>query len=166
MNICLKKLTNSNFPNYYEIRCDDKNVLYTGHSKMPEYDRLKEWAEDVIKEGKNIYLAEYNNVYVGYLQFDIKDKVAEIGYGVYYKYNNKGIGTAIIENCINMIEDVHTDIEEIIAWIAEFNEPSMKCVLHNNFMEIENTKMEFYDGFGKEFIMKKYSYKTKSSKGL
>ncbi|WP_026882556.1 GNAT family N-acetyltransferase [Clostridium akagii] len=162
MEISLQKMNNNNFYFYYKLRCENKNILYTGHSKQPEYSILKEWSKNINEENKKlIYLVEYNNICVGYIHLDIKGKNVEIGYAVSEKDENKGTGTLIVRQCILLIEKEFQYIEEIIAWIAEFNEHSIKCVLNNNFIRLQETKETFYEGYDKCLTMRKYIYRTK-----
>ncbi|SMC23225.1 Acetyltransferase (GNAT) domain-containing protein [Clostridium acidisoli DSM 12555] len=161
----LEELTMNKFKYYYELRCDSNNILCTGHSKQPEYSNLKMWIESIIKENKKkVYLIKYESEYVGYIHIDFKNTAVEIGYSVKKKYSKRGICTTAVQMCIELIQEKYIDIEKIVAWIAEFNKYSAKCVLKNNFVKSTEVKNLFYEGFGKEFTMHKYVYITKNAR--
>lgn len=165
MKIFLKPITVTRFYFYYKLRCDNINIMYTGHSKPPEFNNLKEWVKSVVKGNKKlIYLVDWNDKYVGYLHIDFKGTYVEIGYGVHNNFVKKGIATEIVSECINLIKIKFPYIEEISAWIADFNIYSKKCVLKNGFMQQYETKHQFYEGLGKEFTMQRYIYRTKGKK--
>lgn len=167
MVIYLKKLEEDEFTAYFNIRCDENNVKYTGHVIPPEYEKLKNWFLAISEtDKKSIYLAEYNNTYVGYLHLDFEGEISELGYGVLKNFCNKGIGTAIVKEAIKLIVKDYKNIREIIAWIADFNQGSKKCVLNNKFKNSYETKTFFYEGFKREFTMFKYVYETPNEKEL
>ena len=52
-----KLATPEDFDSYYELRCDESNILWTGHNRVPDKEGLRGWyLENIKKEGRYFFL--------------------------------------------------------------------------------------------------------------
>lgn len=165
MNISFNKANKSDFQDFYNLRCDEENILWTGHKKSPCKNILGQWFYNQLKrQDRIIFLVRTveNDEVAGYLYLDIVGKnrnVIDIGYGVYSKYKGNGIGTIIIKFIIEYTKENLKSVCEICAWIATNNFASIKCVSRNDYIKTNDVKKVFFKGFNKELEMQKFVYK-------
>ena len=166
MEISFKRCKKSDFENFYNLRCDNENILWTGHKTTPEKESLRKWYINELKrKDRVIFLAKsqsYPNEALGYLYLDIignKKDIIDIGYGVHSKFTNKGIGAKTIKFAIDYCSRKKAIPNKIIGWVAIENFNSVKCFEKNNFSETNKTKKMFFKGLNKEMILKKYVLK-------
>jgi len=171
MDIYFQKCKKEDFENYYLLKCDKENIIWTGHKNKPNKDKLKLWFNKQLKRtDRIIFLVKtkelFSNTALGYLYIDIMEedsyeKIVDVGYGVNSKYTKRGIGTNIIKFAIDYVTINFPFIDTITAWVAYNNNGSIKVFLRNKFIKTKEIKKEFFEGFNKEILMEKYIYKIK-----
>ena len=170
MNIYFQKCKKEDFINYYLLKCDKKNIIWTGHKNKPNKNKLKLWFNKQLKRTDRIIFLvktkEYSNAALGYLYIDIieqdsYEKIVDVGYGVNSKYTKRGIGTNIIKFAIDYVTINLPFIDIITAWVVYNNIGSIKVFLKNKFIKTKEIKKEFFEGFNKEILMEKYIYNIK-----
>ena len=170
MNISFQKCKKEDFINYYLLKCDKENIIWTGHKNKPNKNKLKLWFNKQLKRADRIIFLlkskEHSNEAFGYLYIDIVEensykKIVEVGYGVNSKYKKKGIGMNIIKFTIDYVTINLPFVDTITAWVAYNDIGSIKVFLKNEFIKTKEIKIYFFEGFNKEILMEKYIYKIK-----
>ena len=153
------------FDDYFLLRCDRNNVLWSGHKQVPDFDRLKDWyLKNIVREDRLFFLA-YQNIteggILGYLYMDIigiKKDVIDIGYGVHQSMNGKGYGTEIINFACNYWKSNLRNIKLIEAWVAVKNIGSIRVFIKNGFVKTEETKYMLFEKTGENELFQKYNF--------
>ncbi len=168
MDIYLEKCKKYHFEYYYELKCDEENIYWTGHKYKPDKVKLKEWFKKQLKRKDRIlFLVKSNEVpdeAVGYLYLDIvgeKNNIVEIGHAVNSKFKGQGNGTKIIRFASDYSRNELPFIDRVDGWIVHNNIGSIKTFLKNGYSETHYTKNFFFESLNKEVTMKRYSYKIK-----
>ena len=159
-----KLATPEDFIYYFELRCDEHNVLWTGHKDSPDRESLKSWYnENLKKKDRYFFLFFEDNTLsdvIGYLYMDVvgeKGNTIDTGHGVHSKHGGKGYGTKIIQFALHYAKDNLLFVNQFQGWIASDNLGSIKNVLKNNYYKTDKTKnIEF--GNGEVKIFEKYLY--------
>jgi RimJ/RimL family protein N-acetyltransferase len=155
------------FDDYFLLRCDSNNVLWSGHKQEPDFDRLKDWyLKNIVREDRLFFLA-YQNIkeggILGYLYMDIigiKKDVIDIGYGIHQTMNGKGYGTKLINFACNYTRNNIRNIKLIDAWVAENNIGSKKVFAKNGFSKTNETKLKIFEINAQEVLFEKYILKV------
>lgn len=130
---CEKVDNESQFDDYYIIKCDPSAVAWSGFSTGPDRNRLLDYFISILNSTKSIYLFKLGEELVGYSQVGYKNGSYEIeGYSVLSKYQHKGLGKEIINMTVKEIENTNNG-ERITAWVSEINIPSIRCFQNNGF---------------------------------
>lgn len=165
MKIFLEKCTNKDFDLYYELRCDEENIYWTGYERSPDKENLRNWFKDQLKRKDRIFFLaksqSYPNEAIGYLYLDIvgeNNNIIETGHGAHSKFKGKGIGTKIIKFALEYSKIYLPFIDRVDGWIAEDNIGSIKNVLKNNYSLSKDTKKIYFEPLKKEILMKRYFY--------
>ena len=152
------------FDEFYILRCDEENVLWTGHKNAPDKDNLKEWFDIQLNNNRMIFLVRLlgTREAVGYLYLDIVGKnnnIIDISHGIYNRFKGNGLGTKNVKYAIEYTKNNLTSIDELNAWVARENFGSVKTFLNNGFVKTNENKMIFFQGINKEMEMQKFVYK-------
>jgi RimJ/RimL family protein N-acetyltransferase len=140
------------FDHYYELRCENENIYWTGHSSAPEKSKLYRWyMENIEKNDRYFFLffEENMNKLIGYLYMDLiaSKSAVDIGYGVSSLHAGKGYGTEINRFAIDFVKKNVRFSKYLQAWIARDNFASIKCVTKNGYkVENEFKKVNFPNG--------------------
>jgi len=166
MEIFFEKITEDDFNLYYELRCDQENILWTGHAERPDIKNLRNWFLKQIERKDRIFFLvkskELPNEAMGYLYLDIvgvKNNVIETGHGVHSKFKGKGIGTKIIKFAVEFSSENLLFIDRNDGWIAHDNIGSIKNFLKNGYSETNETKKHFFKSINDDVLMKKFTRK-------
>jgi RimJ/RimL family protein N-acetyltransferase len=151
--------TPQDFDFYYELRCDESNIQWTGHNSVPDKEGLRKWyLENINKEGRYFFLFFENGSFsdiIGYLYMDVvgeKNDTIDTGHGVHSRHSGKGYGTKIIKFALEYATDNLLFINYFQGWIASDNVGSIKNVLKNGYYKTDETKkVEFGNGEIKVF---------------
>jgi len=158
--ISIRKATDKDFEFFYMLRCEYSNVFWTGHSKLPKYQKLKEWYGKTLSDGhKIIYIIFYSSQGVGYLYLDIiKNGLVEIAIGISEVFQGKGFGYYVLkEFCKRVLSDYNKP--EINAWIFESNEASKRIFTKNGFYQTKERKKVSFPLKNRYETQVKYVYK-------
>lgn len=140
MKFCNQSLIRAkmeHYDDYYEIRCEDKNLFWTGYSNPPNYMKFREWYQQRLNDtNRHIYLIYNEEESLGSLHIDFYENYAAIGYSVKKTHEGKGIGTKLVNEAINLVKNEkerRSDLKYIKAWINQSNIASIKIVKKNKF---------------------------------
>lgn len=168
MNIYFKKCSTEDFEFYYQLKCDEENIYWTGHIKRPDKTKLKKWFNNQIKRHDRLFFLvkspEFPNKAIGYLYLDIvgdNNNIIEIGHAVHSKFKSKGIGTKIIKFALDHSREKLLFIDRVDGWIAENNIGSIKNFLKNGYIETNDIKEIYFESLNKEITMKRFFYEIK-----
>lgn len=133
-------LSEEDFEAFYRIKCDPNNVVWSGFSTAPNHDKFKIWYEkQIIENIREIWFAVMEDVVVGfYYIIPCDEDCITGGYGVLSEYCGRGIGTRL------MYERDQRCLQEgkvSVAWIAEENIASTKCMLKQGYRPQEDTEV-------------------------
>lgn len=94
---------------YYDLKCEESNIYWSGYKYKPTYEKLKQWYIDkVINNGIEFRFIEYNNVKVGALYYKLEDSICKyLGLAVSEKFSGNGIAKATVEKFINEIKNLN-----------------------------------------------------------
>jgi RimJ/RimL family protein N-acetyltransferase len=138
MSIELTKMTPADFADYFALKSDPDDVLWSGFAKPPVEGPFREWFLGAIKDpGRTMYIARENGIAVGYLTYRGDDVSAGVKRGC----RNKGYGIAMLRQGGG------------IAWVATDNIPSIKMVEAAGFRDTGITREQ-------EFLLPKPHKKT------
>lgn len=140
--IIIIKADIENYNDFYQLRCEKKNIYWSGHTDKPNYNNFKNWYND---NKEKIYLAYIGNKAIGYIYLYTKKDSIELSIGISEEKEGKGYASFLIGYFINLIENTKLIIE---ANIFESNIASQKVFLKNGFIKTD------------EFIKKKICNKT------
>ena len=131
------------FIHYYNIKCDNQAILWSGFSKKPDFDRLKEVFNAIIKDDNQFlhYLIDENNDVVGYNHMQIIDNVTmqNRGHSVISKYQGKGLGTIIIQHAMEECKEL--GFKHFGGFISENNPASIKNVEKNGWYKTNRNEL-------------------------
>jgi uncharacterized protein len=145
LDVQIKKLSRSEIPklarfvNKMKKTTDAKNL----NIQKIEDDILwgvKGVLSNEYKDG-TFFIAKHEGEIIGYCMLFLKKGRMECGIGVLPKYQNKGIGTKLLETVI--FEAKRLDVKEIFAVIKSENEKTRKFFENNGFIVVskENSKI-------------------------
>lgn len=158
--ISIRKASDKDFDFFYKLRCEYTNIFWTGHSKPPEYQKLKEWYDKTLSDGhKIIYIASYSCQDIGYLYLDIiKNNLVEIAIGISEDFQGKGLGYYVLNEFCKMILNDYNK-PEINAWIFESNEASKRIFTKNGFYPTKERRKVFFPLKNRYETQVKYVYR-------
>jgi len=155
----------ANYDDYFELRCDENNVLWSGHKHAPEYKKLKDWYVQNIQRTDRLFFLAYENELqkncIGYLYMDIvgdKKDTVEIGYGVHFNFNGKGYGTKIIAFATDFVTRKMPQINIVQGWIGQSNLGSIKIFVKNGFIKSDKKKYITLKRTGENILFEEYLY--------
>ncbi|MCU6753622.1 GNAT family N-acetyltransferase [Bovifimicola ammoniilytica] len=140
MNINISVAKDSEFKEYYAIRCEKSNIYWSGYHNPPDYDIMKKcYSQRTEKDrfseigDKRVYFIRenINNQVVGFIQLSIMADGIEMGYGIKEKFQGNHYATEAIKLAIEEAQNIS---DNIYVKIRENNVASQKAVLNNNFI--------------------------------
>ncbi|MDI7218269.1 GNAT family N-acetyltransferase [Leptospira santarosai] len=159
------RATLDNFDDYFELRCDENNIFWTGHEKAPNYEKLKSWYIQNIQRSDRLFFLFYvQKRIIGYLYADFvneKQDSIEIGYGVHLRLNGKGYGTKIISFIKDLVIKSMPSIDLIKGWVATNNAGSVRVFIKNGFLKTNQTKSILFKKTGDNVLFEEYIYPIK-----
>jgi L-amino acid N-acyltransferase YncA len=164
VNLMFSRCTLADFDDYFSLRCEKKNILWTGYEKVPEKNELYDWFSVQLKRNDRLFFIvrdEENRSAIGYLYIDIlgeNDEIMETSHGVSSKMKGKGLGTLIVKFAKDYTIEQLKSVKRIDGWIASDNIGSIKNFLNNGYHKTMDQKTVRFKGFGQDKIMVRYEY--------
>lgn len=148
----LKEATLIDFDSFYNIKCEEKNIYWTGHSEKPNYEDLKKWYENqLFSDKRKILFLHVGNQIVGHAYIIIQDDHVETAVAVSMYHEGKGYGKEIISRTIEKSLELFAE-KPIYAWILEDNLASIKIHQTSGYIPSQDTKIT------SNGLMRKYIY--------
>lgn len=117
---------------------NEKNTMWTV-SSIPTVKSLK---QSLIDSKTTSFVARLNKDVIGIVVIKKYDgrrsHVGEIGYDVKNEYRNSGVATLLIKNILKELKK--TNIKYLIAWTADYNEPSKRMMKKFGFRKAGKIK--------------------------
>lgn len=159
------KATLDNFDDYFELRCDENNIFWTGHEKAPDYGKLKDWYIQNIQRSDRLFFLFYEDEIqkriIGYLYTDFvneKCDTIEVGYGVHLRLNGKGYGTKIISFIKDFAIEKMPSVSIIKGWVASSNSGSVRVFIKNGFLKTNKTRFIILKKTGDSVLFEEYIF--------
>ena len=125
--ISLRRTGRNDFPHFFRLKCDIDNIVWSGHDRPPEWDRLAAWfdAQHVAGSRRRIYLAEFEDQVLGYTYVDDLGDALEITIGIASRESGRGLGRTFLRQLMHEIER-EGERRPVECWIFPENVASIK----------------------------------------
>ena len=151
-----------NYQDFFFLKSDPVNIRWSGHIQAPDFEKLKSWYLGRLEDaGRKIFLFYDGERILGYLYLDwiAEGNIAEIAYGTHSSVSGQGWGKKIVNFAIGNVEKYFPGTREVIAWIAEDNMGSIRCVLASGMQKMPDKILRTLPGFSQPLKFRKYSIK-------
>ncbi len=129
--------TVSHYDDYFRLRCEEKNLYWTGYEAAPDYHQFNEWYRRRINDAnRKLYLLLKDGHCVGSLNIDYVDQEAGVGYSVMTSHEGQGLGSHLLAEAVKLVSDARRDrpeVQVIKAWIFIENQASARVAEKNGF---------------------------------
>lgn len=155
--ISINLATEDDFNFFYKIKKNKDNMYWSGYSKEPNKERLKDFFYNTIHSQndtnkRKIYIVKFKDSKCGYLYFDPIDvKNVMISVAILDVFSGKGIGKLAVKNLIDIA--FQNGIKKIIAEIREDNIRSKKLFTSIEFAETKEFRLMKIENMNKEIKM-------------
>jgi RimJ/RimL family protein N-acetyltransferase len=139
----IRKSRPEDFDAFYQIKCDPAINAWSGHTDLPDYERLKAWYHQALKdeEKRLIYLFFAEDQPIGYFYVDFHgSEKAELACAIVSTQTGKGLGTIMMALMLKEIKLTLPRVKDIFAWVLADNIASEKMCLKNGFVKPGITK--------------------------
>lgn len=118
--------------------------LFSSKKKIKYSQHVKWFKQNCIENKKiHIFIVKNENLKIGYVRFkNIKKNIFEVSLALRHNYQDKGIGTKMLEKAIKKFLPKKKII--VISKIKKINKKSISCFKKNKFNEINFSKKLFY----------------------
>ncbi len=123
-DICLVSATIEEYDFYYNLKCEESNIYWTGHDKKPDYNSFKNWyVDNVLSKKLSFYIIKWRDVNVGAIYYNMvsNDFCNYLGLAITEKVQGKGIATLAVTKFIEHIRMIYPDCTKIGFYIREDN---------------------------------------------
>lgn len=156
-DLIMRKATINDYDAYYRIKCDPKNVEWSGFLTPPNYIKLKSRFNAFFDcERQHLFLFESHDIVIGYLNLHILDDglCIETSHGAISRHNIKSLGSKMLNSVIQYIERDNTFFQAryMIGWVAESNIASIQNVLKNRYKSTDEVEYRQINGNNEKFV--------------
>ena len=128
--VSIRLATIDDFEFFYDMKCEETNIFWTGHDSKPERENLssffKKAIEDFTKQdARKIYIIEDDGVKIGHLYLIPDGECFELASAISQKYQGKGYGKKAIS--LGLDEGKRIGYKKMVSSIREDNIASMKA---------------------------------------
>ncbi|MCK7630245.1 hypothetical protein M0D73_10280 [Shewanella putrefaciens] len=136
--LMMREATPQDYDAYYNIKCEKNNILWSGYSNQPNYEKLKTRFDDFfIDDTQGLLLFEFNNEVIGYVNFFFTEKkeFVETSHGALSNEKIKSLGYKMLKMANHYFDssDRFNSIKGVIGWVAESNFASLQNVIKNGY---------------------------------
>lgn len=165
VSLQLAKMEDFDF--FYQIKCENSNIFWTGHDKRPDYEELKHFFEKCIRhqaeaDARKIYIILHGSVPVGHLYLipnnfsDEKNRMFDLAPAILEKYWRHGYAKEAIR--LGLEKGKSLGFTEMRTSIREDNGASLQAFQSCGVQITDEFKMVYIPMLGREvkmFIVKK-----------
>lgn len=158
-NCKVLKVDETFFDTFFELKCETKNIYWSGHEHAPEYNSLKKWfLHQLNNPDRELFKITFDNMDVGYLYLDtIDDYNYAISYAIFEKFEGKGIASKAIRQSILYCMKMQRPVT-VHAHVADINTASKKVLLKNSFVATGNSYQQYFRQLKRDLTMEEYTY--------
>jgi RimJ/RimL family protein N-acetyltransferase len=114
------------FDFFYAIKCEEKNMYWTGHLRKPDRESLRTWFSSALERSdRETLIFEFDGAAVGYAYVDHHPEDYETSLAVSEQHEGRGFGSQIVAETVAHIRRTHQP-KPIIAWVIERNVGSVR----------------------------------------
>jgi L-amino acid N-acyltransferase YncA len=126
--ISLRRTTTSDYAQFYRLKCDIDNIVWSGHDRPPDWHGLRAWfvKQHAPASNRAIYLAEFENQVLGYTYVDDLGDAIEISIGIASREAGRGLGRKFLRQLLTELER-QGERRRIESWIFPENTASIKA---------------------------------------
>lgn len=138
--VSLSSVTEADFDFIYDLKCEEKSIIWGGFAAKPDYEKLKLHYERRMSDRSKITLIVWwNEKKVGLISFTIPDgaNCEDFSINVSEKFSGFGLGRLALGETINYLIKNFPRCEKVIVWIREDNTPSQIIFRASGFIESE-----------------------------
>lgn len=158
-----RPITMEDFEDYYNLKCDPKNISWGGWTEVPNRDNLTKWLETVIaSEHRSMYLVYIGDKCVAYFGINFVEGTMfeALSSGVLTEFTGMGIGTMLVKWRDEIIESLGG--KSIITWIAEDNIASYRRFEKLGYARTKEKEIRNLPLLGGEHVFYKWIKEIKS----
>ena len=158
--ITIRAAEGTDFNFFLEIKSNPDNMYWTGHSFVPDKDKLLNFfaqsiAPHEVTEKRTIFMICNEKDTVGYIYFDpIDRKRAEISISVLDRFSGHGYGKEAVSEICRVMKE--RGWKMVFALIREDNKKSQNLFSHCGFMPTGKTIKRQIDIPPYEIVMQEY----------
>lgn len=132
----LKLASMDDFEFFFEIKSENYNLLWTGHEKIPDKNKLKDFFEKHVKnmdlnDTRKIYIILNEGIKIGYGYLDPYGEDCKWSVAIKEKFCGKGYGKKSLNLAI--LEAKKMNFQNMIAFVREDNIASLSMFLSCGF---------------------------------
>jgi RimJ/RimL family protein N-acetyltransferase len=156
-DLMMREATLKDYDAYYKIKCDPKNVEWSGFSTPPDYERLKGRFETFFQDDKQgLLLFEFDEEVIGYVNFfsTLDGNSVETSHGALTGNKVSGLGYKMLKMAVEFIDNSENcrDAKSIIGWVAENNFASLQNILKNGYQPTGESEVRMLNGNNVTFV--------------
>lgn len=145
VNVTVEPCIESDFDDYYAIRCGESDIFWMGYDGPPEREMMKKvflsrlGGNCLEKPGdKRIYMIKADDRNVGFIQFSLSDEGLEFGYSVLDQERGKGYGSSGMTCAVRMAKQFS---DYCFAHIRDDNIASQKAMMEAGLKPTDEYEM-------------------------
>jgi len=137
--ITLRRTGEADFADFFRLKCDVDNIVWSGHDRPPEWHRMREWftAKHAPDSNRRIYFAEYEGQVLGYTYVDDLPDAVEITVGISAREAGRGLGSNLLRQVMALIRPVIAG-REVRCWLFLENVAGVRAFESVGFRRDDN----------------------------
>ena len=154
----LRLATLEDFDFFYDLKCEESNIYWTGHDEKPKRENLYGFFKSAIdnvagRETRKIFIVENDSIPVGHLYVipDLETNSFELAPAVSEKYRGKGYAKKAIELGLQIGQEY--GFSKLFTSIREDNTASLKVFAACGAKLLPEYRMVYIPKLGKEVKM-------------
>lgn len=151
---------------YYNLKCEESNIYWSGYTKKPDYNNFKQWYMDnVISKRISFFIILYNNEKVGAIYFNMIDDsyCNYLGLAITERVQGRGIATLAVLKFFEYIRKNYPKCMTIGFYIRLDNLASQKIHAKLGCTKTDKIEERYLESEEKNIIMEFWQYDTQLS---
>lgn len=154
--VSIREATLEDFEFFYEMKCEDVNIFWTGHAEKPNRDNLYSFFKKTVenaqdKSARKIYIIEDAAEKVGHLYIIPDGEVFDLASAICSRYQGKGYAKKAI--ALGLEEGKKLGYKKMVGSIREDNIASMKAYSACGVKITDEYRMVYIPQLNKEVKM-------------
>lgn len=149
-NLSLRKATLKDMDIYFHW-ANEKNVRQYSYNpeKISYIDHIHWFEKQLSNTQSTLLVLQFNNLDVGQIRFEVKEKIAWIGFSIDEKYRGQGFSSFLLSRgtLFFMNSDGYSSDLSIRGAVMKNNKPSLFTFIHSGFVKIQNQVIKGTDSY-------------------